>query len=93
MSFQVGDAVRTHTARTTGHTRLPGYLADKRGVVERVVGDFFLPDARAAGVMLAPKERLYTVVFDGTEVWGEEKAGALAVSADLFESYMEKVKP
>jgi len=91
MTFHVGDEVRTREPRGTGHTRLPAYLAKKRGTVERVSGDYFLPDARAAGVRPAPKEKLYTVVFDGSEVWGGAEGPALTVSADLFESYLEKV--
>ncbi len=93
MSFRVGDVVRTRAPRPTGHTRLPEYLARKRGVVERVAGEFFLPDARAAGVRPAPREALYTVVFDGVEIWGAEEGRALDVSADLFESYLEAAQP
>ena len=89
MSFRVGDEVKTREPRPSGHTRLPSYLAAKRGKVERVSGDFFLPDARAAGVRPAPKETLYTVVFDGAEVWGEKEGRGLLISADLFESYLE----
>lgn len=92
MSFAVGEMVRTKKARETGHTRLPAYLAEKEGRVERVAGEFALADSRAAGEKPPRREKLYTVVFDGNEVWGAAKGGALSISANLFESYLEAVK-
>jgi nitrile hydratase len=89
--FRAGDRVRTRAGEREGHTRLPRYLRDRAGTIEKVHGLFALPDERALGVDLAActKETLYTVVFEGREVWRERLAEPLAVSADLWESYLE----
>ena len=35
------------------------------------------------------RDRLYTVVFDGTELWGPDAEASLTVSIDAFEPYLE----
>jgi nitrile hydratase len=84
MTFRVGDVVRTRAPREDGHTRLPRYLARRRGTIEAVHGPFALPDERARGV--DARQALYTVVFDAREIWGGE---AFSIAADLFEAYLE----
>jgi nitrile hydratase len=86
-----GDRVRTRAVNPEGHTRLPRYLCDRKGTVEAVHGDYALPEERARGMNLqiCTKEALYTVVFDGREVWRERSSEPLSVSADLWDSYLE----
>jgi hypothetical protein len=90
--FRTGDRVRTVAREREGHTRLPRYLRDRAGTIESVQGIFPLPDERALGVDLAScaKQTLYTVVFEGGEVWRERLCEPLTVSADLWESYLEQ---
>jgi nitrile hydratase subunit beta len=88
--FAVGDAVRTGAPRADGHTRLPRYLGGRRGTIEAVHGPFALPDENARGARV--RETLYTVVFDGTEVFGAEAERPLSIAADLFESYLEAAR-
>ena len=45
-------------------------------------------DAHAQGLGESP-QWLYTVVFDGRELWGNETANGLAVSVDAWEPYLE----
>ena len=33
---------------------------------------------------------LYTVVFDGTELWGQDADPTLKISIDAFEPYLER---
>lgn len=89
--FRPGDRVRARSGARDGHTRLPRYLRGHVGTVEKVHGVFALPDERALGVDLSActKETLYTVVFEGAEVWHERIAETLVVSADLWDSYLE----
>ncbi|MGN6535563.1 MAG: SH3-like domain-containing protein, partial [Mesorhizobium sp.] len=68
---------------------LPRYARGKIGTVEAVHDGFVLPDSNAHGKGENP-ERLYTVVFDGSEVWGEEADPTLTVSIDAWESYLER---
>lgn len=86
--FTVGQRVRAKNTHPRGHTRLPGYLAGHLGVIEADRGGFVLPDSHAHGSGEAP-ERLYTVVFDGAEVWGRDGEPGLTISADLWESYLD----
>ena len=86
--FAAGQRVRTKNVNSTGHTRLPRYARGKIGVVEGVHGGFVFPDSNAHGRGENP-ERVYTVVFDGAEIWGEGADPLLTVSIDAWESYLE----
>jgi nitrile hydratase beta subunit len=86
--FRVGDVVKTKLLYTTGHTRLPRYAFGKIGRVEAVRGGFVFPDSAAAGRGEAP-QWLYTIRFDGRELWGDAGDENLAVSIDAWESYLD----
>jgi nitrile hydratase len=86
--FAVGQRVRTRTEPVAHHTRLPGYVRGKCGTIERLHGPHVFADAHAQGLGEQP-EPLYTVVFDGRELWGDEAAPGLRVSVDAWQSYLE----
>ena len=86
--FKPGDRVRTRNFHPQTHTRLPRYARDKLGVVELNHGCHAYPDSVATGRGDDP-QWLYTVVFDGREIWGPESDPALTVSIDAFEPYLE----
>jgi nitrile hydratase beta subunit len=86
--FRVGDRVRAKNFHPLGHTRLPRYARGKRGVVEALRGGFVFPDTNAHSAGEQP-QWLYTVVFDGAEIWGEASDPTLTVSIDAWESYLE----
>ncbi len=88
--FAVGDRVRTKNFNPTGHTRLPRYARARTGVVEAVQGSFVFPDDNAHGRGENP-QWVYTVVFDGAEIWGEGADPSLSVSIDAWESYLDRV--
>jgi nitrile hydratase len=69
------------------HTRLPGYVRGRRGMIERVHGTHVFADAHALGLGEQP-QWLYTVVFDGTELWPGEPVHGLTVAVDAWEPYM-----
>lgn len=87
-AFAAGDAVRTLVIHPAGHTRLPRYARGKHGRIEAVQGFFVLPDSNAHGRGEAP-EWVYTLVFDGPELWGRDADPASRVSIDAWESYLE----
>ncbi len=91
MGFEVGAPVRARAQRRDGHTRLPGYLQRRSGVVERVLGTFPFADDRAAGRCDAPKRLLYTVRFAANDVWADAPRGD-TLCADLFEDYLEAIE-
>ena len=86
----VGATVRACNVHPPGHTRLPRYVRGKRGVVHRVHAAFVFPDANAHGAGEDP-QYLYTVRFDGAELWGRDAEPGAAVHVDLFEPYLEAV--
>ncbi|WP_421579862.1 nitrile hydratase subunit beta [Shinella sp. M31] len=88
--FAAGTRVRTRNFNPTTHTRLPRYARGKVGVVETVQGSFVFPDDNAHGKGESP-QWVYTVVFEGGEIWGEDAAPGLTVSIDAWESYLEPV--
>lgn len=86
--FKPGDAVRTHTEIPDHHTRLPGYARGRRGTIAQVHGTHVFADANAQGLGEQP-QWLYTVVFDGAELWGAEAQPGLRVSIDAWEPYLD----
>lgn len=84
--FGVGQRVRTQREAPAHHTRLPGYARGKRGTVERLHGAHVFADAHAQGLGESP-QWLYTVVFDGAELWGTPSD--TCVSIDAWEPYLE----
>jgi nitrile hydratase len=86
--FKAGDRVRTRNFNPTGHTRLPRYARGRQGKVEAVREGFVFPDTNAHHRGENP-QWVYTVVFDGGEIWGEGADPTLTVSIDAWESYLE----
>ena len=87
--FAIGQRVLARAGRAGHHTRLPGYVAGKCGTVEHLHGAHVFADSHAQGLGELP-QWLYTVAFDGAELWGAEaQARGLKVSVDAWESYLE----
>jgi nitrile hydratase subunit beta len=87
-AFEVGQAVRAKSVPVPHHTRLPRYVKGKTGVIERTHGMHVFADAHALGLG-EQAQWLYTVVFDGAALWGDECAPGLKVSIDAWEPYLE----
>ena len=88
--FAAGDRVRTKNIHPATHTRLPRYVRGHAGIVERVLGCHVFPDSNASGDGENP-QWLYTVTFEGRELWGETSDPDLQVSVDAWEPYLERV--
>ena len=86
--FKPGDRVRTRNIHPRTHTRLPRYARDKVGVIDAVRGCNVFPDTVAIGQGENP-QWLYTVLFDGRELWGENSDPTLTVSIDAWEPYLD----
>jgi len=85
--FTPGDQVRAKNIHPRTHTRLPRYVRGHTGIVERVQGCHVFPDASALGKPEA--QWLYTVRFQGQELWGKETDPTLTVSVEAFEPYLD----
>jgi nitrile hydratase len=86
--FKTGDRVRAKNIHPPTHTRLPRYVRGHVGVVELVHGCQAFPDTVAIDKGDDP-QWLYTVVFEGRELWGADADSTLKVSVDAFEPYLE----
>ncbi|WP_420132884.1 nitrile hydratase subunit beta [Rhodopseudomonas sp.] len=86
--FKIGDRVRTKTMHPRGHTRLPRYVRGHVGVIELLHGAHVFPDSNARGEGERPQS-LYTVTFEGRDIWGDEAEPGLRVSVDAWDSYLE----
>ncbi|HEY3067044.1 MAG TPA: nitrile hydratase subunit beta [Methylomirabilota bacterium] len=86
--FHAGDCVRAKNINPTGHTRLPRYVRGRVGTVEAIRGCHVFPDSVTTGGGENP-QWLYTVVFDGRELWGDRADPTVRVSVEAFEPYLD----
>jgi nitrile hydratase len=89
--FKVGDKVRARNLNPTSHTRLPGYVRGREGVIEFDYGVFEFPDTHARvfeGVPEKP-QHCYRVRFTAREVWGPTAHPVDTLRVDLFDDYLD----
>ena len=87
--FKPGDRVRAKNINPPTHTRLPAYVRGHVGTIERVIGCHVFPDSNATGAGEDP-QWLYTVCFDGRELWGADGDPTSKVSVDAWQPYLER---
>lgn len=86
--FSVGDQVIGKNINPQHHTRIPRYVRGRKGVITACQGSFGFADTRAQGLGDHP-QYLYTVRFEGFELWGPDAGPRDAVYMDLYDSYLE----
>ncbi|MGH6727618.1 MAG: nitrile hydratase subunit beta [Pseudolabrys sp.] len=86
--FKVGDKVRARNAHPKTHTRLPRYARGHTGEIVRIVGCHVFPDTHASNAGEDP-HWLYTVRFNGRELWGEDSDPTVRVCIEAWEPYLE----
>jgi len=87
--FVVGERVRAKTINPPTHTRLPRYARGHVGTVEAIRGCHVFPDSTTTGKGEDP-HWLYTVVFEGRELWGPDSDPTIKVSVEAWEPYLER---
>ena len=85
--YKAGDNVTAVNIASTGHTRLPGYVQGKRGVICHRQGVHALPDQNALGTIFS--EHLYNVCFSANEICSSREDPKFSVNVDLWESYLK----
>jgi hypothetical protein len=88
--FKPGDQVRIRVGSPPGHFRTPTYVQGKIGRVETIHGAFRNPESLAYGGDGLPKQFLYLVCLDQTQVW--EKYAAPPgdkLFIDIYEHWLE----
>ena len=86
--FAAGDKVVARNLNWSGHNRLPRYIRGKRGWIERVNGCHLIEDSHSDALGPNP-QTVYTVGFEGAEVWGPECEANLKIYMELWEGYLE----
>ena len=87
--FAAGETVRMKDIHPVTHTRLPQYVRGRLGTIELNHGCHVFPDTNSLGKGEDP-HWLYTVRFDGRELWGKDGDPTLSVSVDAWEPYLER---
>ncbi len=87
-AFQIGDQVCTRNMHPVGHTRLPRYARGKQGLVVNYYGIQECDDELPSGE-IADAQPLYSVRFEGQELWGESAEPNSALYLDMWEMYLE----
>jgi len=87
-SFALGERVRVKSEYTSGHTRMPGYIRGKEGIVVGISPPYPFPDAHAHA-MEAELEPTYDVRFRSKDLWPGSSDEAL-IHVGVFQSYLEK---
>ena len=88
--FRPGDRVRVRAVEVPGHTRTPGYLKGRRGVIERFCGLFRNPEELAYGRAGFPEKAVYRVRFPLRSLWPEYAGGPDdTLVADLYEHWID----
>ena len=85
-----GRRARAHQGDPPGNAYAPAALRARppRHRSKRCAAVMCFPNSTAVGAGENP-QWLYTVVFDGRELWGENTDPTLTVSIDAFEPYLE----
>jgi nitrile hydratase len=86
--FAVGNRVRAKMIHPTTHTRLPRYVRGHVGTIEAIRGCHVYPDSTTTGKGDDP-HWLYTVVFEGRDLWGPQSDPTVKVSVEAWEPYLD----
>ena len=88
--FSVGDTVRVADPAAADHTRLPGFLRNREGVVREVYPGAFEYFVSTGPDGLDGPQHVYCVAFQAADIWGEGKSEPnTVIYADLFDAYIE----
>jgi nitrile hydratase len=88
--FMVGDRVRAACRHTPGHVRLPRYVRGHPGEIVKDNGNQLFPDTHAHSGEV-DLQRLYTVSFRATDLWGQDANPHDSVRLDLWEAYLDEL--
>jgi nitrile hydratase beta subunit len=89
--FALGDTVTVADPLAADHTRLPGYLRNKKGVVAEVYPGAFEYFVSTGPDGLEGAMHVYCVAFDAADIWGRDMCEPnTTIYADLFDVYLAK---
>jgi nitrile hydratase len=88
--FRVGDTIRVADPAAADHTRLPGFLRNRQGMVKEVYPGAFEYFVSTGPDGLEGPQHVYCVAFDAADIWGEGMSEPnTVIYADLFDAYIQ----
>lgn len=88
--FKAGDSILVADPEAADHTRLPGFLRNKKGVIEQVYAGAFEYFVSTGADGLEGPQHVYCVAFEAADLWGKEKSEPnTVIHADLFDTYLK----
>jgi len=88
--FAEGQTVYVADPQTAEHTRLPGYLRNKKGTIKEVYPGTFGYFCSTGPDGLGAPMPVYRVAFDAGDIWGRDLSEPnTTIYADLFEVYLQ----
>jgi nitrile hydratase len=88
--FETGQTVYVGDPQAADHTRLPGYLRNKKGRITEVYPGAFEYFVSTGPDGLAGPMPVYRVAFDAADIWGSGLSEPnTTIYADLFEVYLQ----
>jgi nitrile hydratase len=85
--YRAGQVVTMRRDAPATHTRLPRYIRGCNGRIEKYMGVFRFADAFASD--RAEYQHVYSVRFDGEEMWGRDCEENTCVRVEIYESYID----
>jgi len=85
--FGVGDSVKVGNINISGHTRLPRYVRGRVGTVAKLYSAQDIQD-HVPESEKGPQP-VYSVRFEGSELWGDTAEANQVLYIDMWESYLE----
>lgn len=85
--FALNQTVVVKHGNPKSHTRVPSYVKGVRGKITHLHGAHIYADEHAKSGSKVP-EHLYSVRFEGTDIYGDDAEPNSCVYIDLFEPYL-----
>jgi nitrile hydratase len=88
--FSKGDKVFIKSPPTIEHTRLPGFLRNRTGVIDTVYPGTYTYLTSTGPDGIGEAMPVYCVRFNPEEIWKGNTEKNVTIYADLYEAYLEK---
>ena len=93
VKYRLNELVKVRVASPPGHFRTPTYIQGKTGQIVALCGVFPNPESLAHGGSGMPKQPLYRVEFEQSEVWTQYLGpGKDKILVDIYQHWLEPVE-
>ena len=94
LQYQPGDLVLVRVGNPGGHFRTPTYIQGQTGRITAIGGVFANPESLAYGGRGQPRQPLYRVEFQQSQVWPNYRGPAAdRILVDIYQHWLEPAPP